>query len=114
MSRHRPDVHGADAGTPIDTRAAADEQDAFWRRSFRERDYTDAERGYDYSRPAYRFGWQWAREAEGDFPTVESRLRERWEGEESGLSWDEALPAIRDAYQRASNTDLAEPGNPLV
>lgn len=114
MSQDRPDVHGTDAGTPIDTRAAAAEQDAFWERSFAGRDYTHTERGYDYYRPAYQRGWEWAARHTGDFQSVEARFREEWSEEETGLSWDEARPAVRDAYERASATDMADPGNPLV
>lgn len=113
MSQHQ-DPRGADGGTPIDTRAAAAEQDAFWERSFAERDYTDAERGYDYYRPAYRLGWERARQGNLDFDAVEDELRERWEAEPRELGWDRARPAVRDAWERASNTDAGEPGNPLV
>lgn len=114
MANDQPDATGAEGGTPIDTRAAAAEQDSFWERSFAERDYTDTTKGYDYYRPAYRQGWTWARERNTAFADVEGDLRKEWESEERGLSWEEALPAIRDAYTRQSNVDESTPGNPLV
>lgn len=114
MSRDRPDAQGIESGVPIDTRESAGEQDAFWRQSFTDRAYTDARKGYDYYRPAYRIGWEWARDRKGEFSSVEPRIRERWNVEETGLEWEEARPAVRDAYERTSNTDLSEPGNPLA
>lgn len=113
MTQHQ-DPGGAGGGTPMDTRAAAHEQDAFWQRSFAERHYTDAQRGYDYYRPAYRLGWERARRGEADFDAVEDELREQWESERRELGWEEARPAVRDAWHRASNTDDSSPGNPLV
>lgn len=114
MSEDRRDVHGADAGVPMDTREMAAEQDAFWRQSFTDREYVNARKGYDYYRPAFRIGWEWARRQEGEFSAVEPEIRQQWDRESTELSWDEALPAIRDAFERASNTEFSDPGNPLA
>ena len=100
--------------------ADADTHDAFWRSSFTTRPYVDAQLGYDHYRPAYRFGWESRGESpEADFGDVEERLRERWEDEPSELSWEEARPAVRDAWIHAADTESADtqnadPGNPLV
>jgi hypothetical protein len=97
---------------PGDSGAAA--QDSHWRESFRDRDYVDPDRDYEYYRPAFRYGWE-ARGRMGDveFEKAEAELREGWDPDTTGLSWEEASPAIRDAFQRP-NTEWSDPGNPLA
>lgn len=112
-----PDTPVTGSGTRGDTHPAADapNQDAFWRSSFTKRPYVDAQLGYDHYRPAYRFGWEAEAEAEGaEFEDVEEQLQERWENEPSDLGWEEARPAIRDAWIHAASPESSDPGNPLV
>lgn len=109
-----------------DIALSAAEHDTFWRRSFGSRPYTREERGYEHYRPAYAFGWE-ARRSHGDrpFEEVEPRLKEEWDPDATRLAWEEARPAVRDAYIRdegtepsrdegADNTDTSTPGNPLA
>lgn len=98
------------------THAAADaaNHDAFWQSSFTKRPYTNPDLGYAHYRPAYRFGWEsQGRQPEAGFEDVEAELEERWENEPSELSWEEARPAVRDAWIHAAG-ESADPGNPLV
>ena len=95
--------------------ADASTYDAFWRSSFTRRPYVDAQLGYDHYRPAYRFGWEaQAQEPGTEFEDVEASLEERWEDEPSELGWEEARPAVRDAWIHAAGSGAADPGNPLV
>jgi hypothetical protein len=89
-------------------------QDLFWRQRFADRDYVDPDRGYEYYRPAYRYGWE-ARERYSDrsYTDVAAELREQWDAEGSGLGWTEAEPAVRDAFERSA-TEWSDPGNPLA
>lgn len=114
----------ADSRDPRDPRQAYRTQseavteaahDSFWRRSFRGRPYIDAGQGYEHYRPAFRYGWQ-ARNRLGGraFEDVEAELEAGWDAAAAGLSWDEARPAVRDAYTHRADTDLSTPGNPLA
>lgn len=112
-----PDTPVTGPGARGSTHPAADaaSHDEFWRSSFTNRPYVDAQLGYDHYRPAFRFGWMAQAEAGTDeFEDVEEELRQRWETEPGDLSWDEARPAVRDAWIRAADPESAEPGNPLV
>lgn len=94
-------------------RAAA--QDAYWRKEYAAKDYADPERGYEYYRPAYRYGWESRdRYTDRPFDQVETVLQEQWDEERMGLGWGEARPAVRDAFETTSATDWSDPGNPLA
>lgn len=93
------------------------DQDTYWRKEFAQRDYTDVDRGYEYYRPAYRYGWEARRRQDaGTFDAVEEDLRVQWQERRSRdePDWEEARPAIRDAWRRAGGaTGETGPGNPL-
>ncbi|MFO7894749.1 MAG: hypothetical protein R6U63_13520 [Longimicrobiales bacterium] len=95
--------------------ADASTHDAFWESSFTKRPYVNAQLGYRHYRPAYRFGWEaQGRQPEAEFEDVEEELEERWENEPSELSWEEARPAVRDAWIHAADPAGTDPGNPLA
>lgn len=80
----------------------------YWQETFRDRDYVDGENA-DYSRysPAYQYGWEsycsCAREGRSsDFSAQEVELGREWDEQRAGddLTWDEARPAARDAWNR--------------
>jgi hypothetical protein len=102
-------------GTSAPGSVGAAAHDSYWRRTFASRDYADPDRDYEYYRPAYRYGWE-ARDRHGgrSFDEVEQELREAWDRERTGLEWSEALPAIRDAFERPPATGWSDPGNPLA
>ena len=98
-----------------DAAVTAAENDAFWRKSFAGRDYTDADRGYDYYRPAYRYGWESRDRHSGrTFDEIEGELRSDWDQDAAGMDWDQARAAVRDAYERQDKTEASTPGNPLA
>jgi hypothetical protein len=100
-----------DADNPIIEAA----QDTYWRERFSERDYVDPARDYEYYRPAYRYGWESSDRYGGrPFDEVEPELREQWDRDRMGLEWEEARPAVRDAFDKRSATEWSDPGNPLA
>lgn len=111
----RMNISGHDRqGTSEPGSVGAAAEDAYWRRTFGDRDYVDPERGYEYYRPAYRYGWE-AGDPQTDrpFEEVESELRNGWEADLMGLEWEQARPAVRDAFEKRSSTAWSDPGNPL-
>jgi hypothetical protein len=89
--------------------------DSFWRKRFATRPYVDPERGYEYYRPAFKYGWESrTRHEDRRFDDVEAELRDRWDADRMGLAWDEARPAARDAFENADYTEWSDPGNPLA
>jgi hypothetical protein len=99
-----------DADNPIIEAA----QDSYWRESYRDREYVDPQRDYEYYRPAFRFGWQSSGRRGGrSFEELEPELRARWDPGPTGLGWEEARHAVRDAFERSA-TEWSDPGNPLA
>jgi uncharacterized protein (TIGR02284 family) len=99
-------THAADLGT---TAAAAgphpESETDYWRNSYTSEPYYASGRGFqDYS-PAYELGWTSYAIYGGEFDAADRVLANDWEVRKgvSGLSWDEARPATRAAWQRAHN-----------
>ncbi len=80
-------------------------QDEFWRDNYGARPYTQADRGYEYYQPAYKYGHEsaffygdraWDQEVEDD-------LARGWEQArgDSNCSWAEVKEAVKDAYEAA-------------
>lgn len=106
--------HGREGTTEPGSPAAA-RHDIYWRRRFAEREYADESRGYEYYRPAYRYGWESRdRHGEASFDEIELELRAGWEADRKGLPWEEARPAVRDAFEEPPATEWSDPGNPLA
>ena len=85
-------------------------EDAYWRENYATRDYVTSGRSYDDYGPAYGYGVN-RYDADRSFEDVEPELAEGWMGSrgQSTLSWGEASPAARDAWNRIgdrSNRDL--------
>lgn len=90
-------------------KAAAEEmnptvEDAFWKENYPQTDYYRKDVEYSHIQPAYRYGWESraANAPESSFDEAEARLRRDWEKRRgtSKLSWDQARPATRDAWDR--------------
>ncbi|GEM_PF-4063332 len=98
-----PEAHSANATTGSFDPAA---QDAYWRENYSTRPYVMGDRGYDYYRPAYQYGWQSAAQRRGQpWTAAESDLRAGWDrARGSGTStWDDVKHAVRDAWDRATH-----------
>lgn len=75
-----------------------------WRTHYTHCDYVEPGYGFPDYEPAFRYGWE-LRAGYGacDWEAVEDELAQGWERfrGDSRLTWDEAAPAVRDAFERA-------------
>jgi uncharacterized protein (TIGR02284 family) len=87
-------------------------EDAYWRESYQREPYYQSGRSYDQYRPAYELGWSSIGRYEGDFDAFEPRLADDWRTRHgsSGMGWDEARPATRAAWERASTSSSSSMG----
>lgn len=99
---------GAAAGKELADRVDAGGEADYWRNAYDTRSYAKHE--YDFDRdylPAYQYGLQ-ARDQYGTrgFDENEDRMRDDWNRVrgDSRLDWNEARPAVRDAFNRADRT----------
>jgi hypothetical protein len=96
-----------------DWKAAWETEDNYWEENFSSRPYALGPDYYDKFRPAYRYGFESARDGLGrTWDDAEPDLRSGWERyqEESGTpsAWDEFLAAVRDAWDRVTGGRTAE------
>jgi phage tail tape-measure protein len=91
-------------------------EDAYWRENHKERPYVREGQGYDDYEPAYRLGYNAADSSRSDSGVAaytdetDSTLREKYDSGyrgESKLDWDDAKPAVRDAYDRRAESHRA-------
>jgi len=78
-------------------------EDAYWRENYTTRPYAERDVPYDDYQPAYRTGYEgYARYGGRDFDEVEADLQRDYESNRgtSGLSWEKAKSATRDAWHR--------------
>jgi len=77
-----------------------------WRERWRSRPYVSADLGFEYYRPAYRYGYESAHRHRGSrWEEVESDLRSGWERYEhrGQTAWESVKEAVRDAWNRVAN-----------
>lgn len=77
-------------------------EDAYWRENYRTRPYVESGRTYEEYRPAYEYGWSSRQQYAGRrYEDVETDLERGWKDRDrSGLGWEKARPATRDAWHR--------------
>lgn len=76
-------------------------EDAYWQSAYPERSYARADRGYEYYRSAYRFGFDAAMRWQGrPWQDAEAELRRLWSTSDdaSQTPWVEMRNAVRDAW----------------
>ena len=90
-------------------------EEAYWRENFSGRSYVKSDSTFDDYGPAYRFGVRSRSRFEGrTFEQAEAELSRDWERDKgsSRLKWNEAKHAVRDAWQRVSDSvERAVPGD---
>ena len=93
---------GKATGESIDPTVESD----YWRQNYPTRPYYSSEYSYEDFEPAYQAGWE-MEYAEGDGTswderekTAQIRWREHLNDNQSGMTWEEAREAARDAYER--------------
>ncbi|MFN2567137.1 MAG: hypothetical protein ABR499_19235 [Gemmatimonadaceae bacterium] len=80
-------------------------EERYWRDNFASRPYARSDRGFDFFRPGYRYGFEAANRHRGkQWNDVESELRTGWDRfEHRGQSkWEDLKDAVRDAWNRAT------------
>jgi hypothetical protein len=97
----------------IDWKAAWETEDNYWEENFSSRPYALGPDYYDRFRPAYRYGFESARDSLGrNWDDAEPDLRSGWERyqEESRTpsTWDEIKAAVRDAWDRVAGGRTAD------
>ena len=77
----------------------------YWRETHTREPYFDAARNFEDYHPAYELGWTGYSNYGGEFDTADRVLANDWAVLKgvSRLSWDQARPACRAAWQRAHN-----------
>jgi hypothetical protein len=96
-----------------DWKAAWETEDNYWAENFSSRPYALGPDYYDQFRPAYRYGFESARDSLGrPWEEAEPDLASGWERYrvESGSpsAWDEIKAAVRDAWDRVTGARTAE------
>ena len=96
-----------------DWKAAWETEDNYWQENFSSRPYALGPDYYDKFRPAYRYGFESARDGLGrTWDDAEPDLRSGWERyqEEAGApsAWDEIKAAVRDAWDRVTGGKTAD------
>ena len=80
-------------------------EDTYWSENYTSRPYVDGSQDYSYYGSAYRHGVNAFTKNEGKrFEEIEMQASKDWENEsEPRITWDQAKPATRDAYNRLYN-----------
>ena len=80
-------------------------EEQYWRSNWNDRPYVTADRGFDFYRPAYQYGFESANQYRGrEWNDVESDLRSGWDRFEnkSQNTWENVKDAVRDAWNRVT------------
>src|SRR4051794_29297911 len=93
----------------------------YWRKAHAGDPYFDSARSFEDYQPAYELGWTGYSRYGGEFDTADRVLANDWAVLKgvSRLSWEQARPACRAAWQRAHNagtyrTDGSAPAQAIV
>ena len=79
---------------------------SYWRDNWATRPYVSGDRGFDYYRPGYRYGFEAADRYRGrQWDEIEGDLRTTWDSyEHRGEStWEHIKDAVRDGWHRATH-----------
>jgi len=100
-------VGGGLAGKAVAENIDPTVEEAYWRDNYASRPYATKDATFETYAPAYRYGWESrSRYADRQFDDVEAELQSDWEKSKakSGLKWDRARLAARDAWHRIPPT----------
>jgi hypothetical protein len=83
-----------------------DDEDRYWSEHASTRPYFAADRGYEYYRPAYQYGWESAQHHRGrEWNDVEPELERDWSSRGARSTWQDIKAAVRDAWDRVTGGD---------
>jgi hypothetical protein len=106
VSMDRNDVNPTQGFGATKDQLSWNNEETYWRDNWRARPYAQADRGFDYYSPGYRYGFESASKHRGrQWNDVEPELRSGWDKyEHRGQStWDHMKDAVRDAWNRVTN-----------
>lgn len=97
-----------DAWDRVHSNSLAHNEDEYWRQHYASQPYYESGLPYESYQPAYRVGYEGYNRYRNDrrtFDEVEPELRRDYESNygTSGLAWEKAKYAVRDAWNRAEN-----------
>jgi uncharacterized protein (TIGR02284 family) len=105
--QHRSSATGglAAAATPY-----PEDEDSYWQAAYQQEPYYLVGYPYEDYRPAYELGWHLRQQWGDDFDNAVLSLASDWEEQRanSKLTWLQAIPAIRAAWDRAQRAPSAE------
>lgn len=96
-------VAGGLAGKGVAETIDPTAEDAYWKKNYSQRSYVTKDSAYATYQPAYRTGYEGRRQYPGKtYEEVEPNLRRDYEKSAgtSGLGWEKAKSATRDAWNR--------------
>ena len=101
------DVNPTQGFKATDTQLGEDwtTEETYWRDNWQTRPYATADRGFDYYQPAYRYGFESARNYRGRaWDEIETDLRTGWDRYEyrGQSTWENVKDAVRDAWNRVT------------
>ena len=101
-------IVGGLAGKTVAEGVNPSAEDEYWRENHAARPGVDPNVPYDEYQPAYQYGWE-SREQFADkrFDEVDNDLERGWDTAKgnSGLTWEKAKTATRDAWNRVDGDD---------
>ncbi len=110
-----PDTTARRSAIPLGAAAAAAtpapaDEDTYWREAYAGEPYYLAGSPYEDYRPAYQLGWTTRLRLDDDFDSIEPSLAHDWEQQRdrSRLTWPQARPAARAAWQRMHSSVAQE------
>jgi hypothetical protein len=90
-------------------------EEAYWEKSYTSRPYYQKGTSYLDYQPAYQYGWESRRNSPDEsFDDIEPELGREWEHRKagSGLTWESAKNAVRDAWDRVTSAVTGTPNKP--
>lgn len=81
---------------------------SYWRENYRNRPYTDENRGFEEYEPGYRYGYESAdRMGNRPWHEAEPELRRGWDEYEdrNESTWDQIKDSVKDAWDRVTGSD---------
>jgi hypothetical protein len=99
-------VAGGLAGKGVAEKIDPTVEDGYWKENYSKRPYVEKNVSFETYQPAYRTGYEGATRYRGKrFSDIEPDLRRDYEKArgKSGLEWDKARLATRDAWDRVEN-----------
>jgi len=83
-------------------------EEQWWRDNWSKRPYAKADRGYEFYRPAYRYGFESANRYQGRrWHEVEADVRSGWDKFEhrSKSTWEDIKDAVRDVWDHVTGKE---------